>query len=184
MTLENELIKKLERYSKIFPKAWNRYIKNIKSGDVYAPMNEAEMRGHLFSECLSILREEQFPKPYGITTEDRDIMKGKIADISLGLLEDGRFVVIELKLFPEYEPVKEDIEKLLRYVRSNAVFGFFGMIANSEYDYERKIDLEALGIQKEGEHFFYEWSLVQPPNDERKLVTLLVGLRGHEQKDA
>ena len=178
------MIKELKRYAEIFPKAWKRYIKNIESGDVYAPMNEAGMRSHLFSECLSIMREGQFPKPCEITTEDREIMKGKRADISLGLLEDGRFVVIELKCFSEYEPVKDDIKKLLKYVRSNAVFGFFGMIANSRYDYERKIDLEALGIQKDGEHYFYEWSLVQPPNDERKLVTLLVGLRGHEQKDA
>lgn len=177
MTLENELIKKTKRYAKIFPKAWRRYITNIESGDVYAPMNEAEMRCHLFSECLSILREGQFPKPCEITTEDREIMEGKRADISLGLLEDGRFVVIELKTFPEYEPVKEDIEKLLRYVRSKTVFGFFGMIANSRYDYEKKIDLEALGIQQEGEHSFYEWSLVQPPNEEIKLETLLVGLR-------
>ena len=180
MTLENELIKKLKRYAAIFPKAWRRYITNIESGDVYSPMNEAEMRCHLFSECLSIMREGQFPKPCEITAEDKEIMEGKRADISLGLLEDGRFVVIELKLFPEYEPVKEDIERLLGYVRSKAVFGFFGMIANSRYDYEKKIDLEALGIQKEGEHSFYEWSLVQPPNEEMKLVTLLVGLRGHE----
>ncbi|MDH5743164.1 MAG: hypothetical protein OEZ52_06445 [Candidatus Aminicenantes bacterium] len=184
MTSEKELIEELKAYAEIFPKAWRRFLVNIESGDIYAPMNEAEMRCYLFSECLSIMREGQFPKPCEITAEDKEILEGKRADISLGLLEDGRFVVIELKLFPEYEPVKEDIEKLLRYVRSNAVFGFFGMIANSEYDYERKIDLEALGIQKEGEHFFYEWSLIQPPNDERKLVTLLVGLRGHEQKDA
>ena len=153
---------------------------SIQSGNIYSPMNEAEMRCHLFSECLSIMREGQFPKPCEITTEDREIIEGKRADISLGLLEDGRFVVIELKCFPEYESIKEDIEKLLGYVRRKAVFGFFGMIANSKYDYEKKIDLEALGIQKEGEHSFYEWSLVQPPNKEIKLLTLLVGLRGHQ----
>jgi len=56
-------------------------------------------------------------------------------------------------------------------------FSFFGMVANSKHDYEKNINLEALGIQKEGEHSFYEWSLAQPPHSKVKLKTLLVGIR-------
>lgn len=115
-----------------------------------------------------------------IRARDKELLEGKRADISLGLLKDGKFVVVELKHFPEFEPIKNDIEKLLEYVRSKAVFGFFGMIADSKYSYEKKINLKDFGIQEEGEHSFYEWSLIESPHSKIKLETLLVGIRGHE----
>lgn len=180
MNVERELIEELKRYAQIFPKAWKKFLTKLENEEIYIPMNEAEMRCYLFSECLSIMHEENFPKPFEITVEDKEILEGKRADISLGLLKDGKFVGVELKRFPDFESIKDDIKKLSEFVKNKVIFTFFGMIANSKYNYKKNINLESLGIQQEGDNSFYEWSLIEPPTAKIKLETLLVGIRGHE----
>ena len=123
------------------------------------------------------MREKKFPTPYEITAEDKEILEGKRADLTLGLLEDGRFVVIELKCFPkDIELVKNDLIKLRDFIKSRVVYGFFAMIGNSKYAYEKKLDLESLCVEKDDEYSFYEWRIIKHPIQKISLETLIVGL--------
>lgn len=94
------------------------------------------------------MQKEKFPRPYEITVEDKEVQKGKRADITLGFLEDKlkRFVVVELKHFPDDVSITEDLTKLHEFVKTHTIHGFFGMIGSSKYGYRQKINLKRLGI--------------------------------------
>ncbi|MEM2146869.1 MAG: hypothetical protein QW279_16010 [Candidatus Jordarchaeaceae archaeon] len=179
----------LKRYFMVFPDAWNDFLKNVEKGDFPVPSNEAELRSYLFAKCLEIMRRKKFEKPYEIFAEDKEIFEGRKADLALGWLEDGRFVAIELKHGPSIEGIRMDIEKLQKFVKSRAIFGFFAMIGNSKYEYQKYLNLKDLGIQlelreplkatlafKDGEKSFYQWRLIKAPFLSVQLETLLVGI--------
>jgi len=176
MNSDNNLKEIIQKYAQVFPQAWRKYLKKIESSEIWLPMNEAEMQCMLFSECLLEMKEKNLDKPFQIFAEDREITKGKRADISLGKLEDGRFVVVELKSFPEYQPVENDIKKLLEYVNKNVMYGYFGMIAYRKYNYKENIDLDCLGILEDSQHSFYEWHEMDLSYLDEKIETLLVGM--------
>jgi len=173
---ESELPKELKKYASLFPKAWSNFLKDVEKGKIFVPSNEAELRCFLFSKCLLVMRRNRFPIPYQITAEDKEILEGRRADLTLGLLEDGRFVTIEIKYFPSVDLIKNDLRKLRDFVKSHVIYGFFAMIGNSKYTYEQKVDLESLGVEKDGKYSFYEWRMIKPPYLEISIDALIVGL--------
>jgi len=173
---ESEALEELKKYASLFPKAWRNFLKRIEKGEIFVPENEAELRCFLFSECLSMMHKKKFPMRYQITAEDKEILDGKRADLTLGLLPDGRFVIIEMKHFPNVNSIKKDIKKLRQFIKSHVIYGFFAMIGNSEYAYEQKVNLESLGIKRAGKESFYEWHTLKPPFLDISLETLIVGL--------
>jgi hypothetical protein len=186
---ERNAFKELKKYFMVFQDAWRDFLGNVEKGEYPPPFNEAELRCFLFSKCLEIMRRKKFEKPYEIFAEDREIFEGRKADLALGWLEDGRFVAIELKHCPSLEGIREDIKKLQEFVKSRAIFGFFAMIGDSKYEYQKYLNLKDLGIQlelrepleatlaeKDGEKSFYQWHLVKFPSAQRPFETLLVGI--------
>ena len=173
---ESELPQELKKYASLFPKAWRNFLRDVEKGKIFVPSNEAELRCFLFSRCLLMMRRNRFPIPYQITAEDKEILEGKRADLTLGLLEDGRFATVEIKHFPSVDSIKNDLRKLRDFVESQVIYGFFAMIGNSKYTYEQRVDLKSLGVERDGKYSFYEWRTIKPPYSDISIDTLIVGL--------
>jgi len=150
-TKERDMERVLRKHFMVFQSAWFDYLKALEKREFFFPTNEEELRCHLFAKCLETMRQKKFGKPYEIFVEDKEIVKGTIADLALGWLEkqDRKFVAVEVKHGPDVEKIKEDIKKLQGYVKSGVFFGFFAMIGNSKYEYRTKVNLKELGIQQE-----------------------------------
>jgi len=169
-----EVVASLRKYYRIVPEAWRRYLTKLEATEYELPSNEAEMRYFLFSECLDVMRKKRFRTPFQLSAED-EILRGKKADFSLGRVH-GRFVAVELKLFPEYEKARKDILKLREYVKEKATCGFFLMLADATGDYQRNLDLKALGIEENGAHSWFGWETIKPKHRNILLETLIVSL--------
>lgn len=173
------------KYRDIFPKAWERFLKKIGEGKIFVPVNEAELRCHLFSECLSIMQELELPIPHQIFTEV-ELSDNRRVDLALGFFEDekgrlGRLVAIELKHFPVDLGIVSDLTKLGEYVKEKSViYCFFATIGRPEYINEQILDLTKLGLEKSGMHSFYKWRTLNPPFQDKLLETLIVGFLSSE----
>jgi len=161
---------------------WNRYLKKLEKGECYYyPMNEADMRCQLFTECLEEMRRKEFDKPYQIFAEDREIYEGKVADLAIGLREEGRaFLAVELKHHRKVEEIEEDIRKLHEAVKDKALWGVFLMLGLETYKYQVKLDLKALGIEEDGENSAFMWTKIKPKFREFPSEALFVSMR-HSQ---
>lgn len=176
---KREPLSKYLKYRDIFPKAWKRFLINVEEGKIFSPEKgqEAVLRCHLFSECLLVMREEELPTPYLISAEV-EILEGKKADLTLGVLdEENPLVAVEIKCFPtDLDVVADLIDKLGEYVgNERVIFSFFAMIGDSKYVNEHSLDLEKLGLEKDGKFSFYEWRTLKSPYSNISLETLIVG---------
>lgn len=180
-------LEELSKIVKVFPNAWNNYLKELKEWKIWIPANEATLQCHLYSECLSIMRNNKlFKTPYSIDAEVKEIIKGKRADLSLGFLEEKILtfkaaVVVELKCYPDAELILTDIEKIREYTKGHAISSFFAMIGNPSINMEEvNQKLEEWGIKSDSKEEYYKWDTIKHPiYGGRTFVTLLVAIRGH-----
>lgn len=181
---KREPLSKYLKYRDVFPKAWKRFLINVNEGKIFYPGQgqEAVLRYHLFSECLSVMCEEKFPIPYLISAEVK-ILEGKRPDLTLGVLDEEKpLVAVEIKCFPTDPDIRGDLNKLKKYVRNESViFSFFAMIGDSKYVNEHSLDLEKLGLEKDGKFSFYEWRALKSPYSNIPLETLIVGFKRSDQ---
>lgn len=193
---EREKHRILRKYFMVFQDAWQDFLKALEKGEFRVPSKEEGLRCLLFAKCLEIMRHKKFEKPYEIFVEDKEIIKGAIADVALGWLEDGRFVAVEVKDGPDADDIRDDVRKLQMYAKNGVLFSFFAMIGDSKYEYQKHLNLNELGIQqkkpekheikiyfgekkaKESEKSFYQWKKIKPKYYDRQLETLIVGIIG------
>ena len=171
-----KLDERVQNYAAIFPVAWKNYLDEIENGTIYCPSNETEMQSQLFSECLTLMKNKNLEKPYEILIEDSGMIEGKRPDITIGLLEGGRIVAIELKHFSKTINIENDIKKLIAYSKNCALYNFFAMIGEVQFDYKGKINLENLGLERNGEFSLYEWREVDSSKLNFPIETLLIAL--------
>jgi hypothetical protein len=180
----------LKKHFMVVQDAWQDFLEALNKGEFRVPVYEEQLRSLLFAKCLEIMRRKKFEKPYEIFADDREISKVARPDITLGQLEDGKSVAIELKTSPSVEGIRADVKKLQGFVKSATVFGFFAMIGDSKKEYRDYLNLKDLGIQQEiresdeammdfegeGAESYYQWKSINPPATKRPLETLLVGI--------
>jgi len=169
----------VRKHARLVPDAWNRYLAKLKKGEYYYPLNEADMRCHIFCECLGVMRRKGFDKPYEIFAEDKEIYEGKRADLVVGLREKegAAFLAVELKHHRTVEEIKEDILKLREAVKEKAFWGFFLMLGPETYRYRSKLDLNALDIEEDGRDSAFTWSKIKPKSREAQVEALFLFMR-------
>jgi len=120
-------------YNEIFIESWNSVLKRYKEGNVRF-LSEADLRCHIFSECLKLLIREKMEIPYKIHAEKSILSPRQKADLVLGADE----VIVEIKFEPNYpgvskpvvfrEDVEKDIAKMEEYLKRGAQHAHFVMI--------------------------------------------------------
>ena len=116
----------MEKYANVFVDACKELLDSWERGEVLM-RSEADLRCHLFSECLRLMKERNFERPYEISVEQN--MKGKRPDLTLGWrateTDEGErwAVVVEIKWVETTDKVtksgvEEDMLKLGEYFES------------------------------------------------------------------
>ncbi len=119
----------MKKYDDVFVAAWTGLLNAWEKEEILL-RNEADLRCHLFSECLRLMKERNFEKPYEISVEHA--LKGRLRpDLTLGYQPISRekgeswTVVVEIKWIGATDKVTKgevetDMRKLADYSKDNA----------------------------------------------------------------
>ena len=91
-------------YNEVFLEALKKVMQEYGEGRICF-YSERDLQAHLFSECLGLMRKEEFRIPFEIHAERPVFAKRRKVDMVLGDNE----VLVELKLEPDYTGVSKPV---------------------------------------------------------------------------
>lgn len=113
------------------------------------PRLEADLRCHLFSDCLRLMKERNCAKPYEISVE-KVLTKREKPDLTLGYLDTSGerwAVVVEIKWVGSLDKVtKGSVEKDMRKLaKRRGIFCYMALIDETTR-YRKEIEREQFGM--------------------------------------
>ena len=126
-------------YTSLLVEAWEEMIRRFEKGHI-SLYSEGDVRCHLFSCCLKLLRKADFPRPLKIHAEIT--MDRKRADIVLG----EREVAVEIKYLKKYSAIPtfpdiiKEAKKVANYVAKKVVKHAFLAIVDERGTAERGLE--------------------------------------------
>lgn len=143
-------------YFKLLNNASRNLLDEFRDGVLDLPSVEGPIRGYLHAECLKLMRERDFPKPYQIWEQESLLGEGKTnyPDITLGSLgkkKENRVLAVEIKYVGAVnkqtrQGVEQDIGKLGIYLECTMCSCF--VMIDTSLRFKEILDLESLGIKK------------------------------------